>query len=291
MPTRLFALILAPLVLLLAGCGNAAQPALWRVDAADAPQGGEPAGYLFGTIHALPRGTNWHGETLDKALDRSGVLMVEIANLDKDETMRVFQSLAVDRSLPPLSERVSPVYRDELGEVLAEAGAEAETFHYVETWAAALTLGSMLQARSSLDPEHGVDKALVEGWQGRPLIGLETTEEQLRIFDQLSGDEQQDLLESLVIQAETMEPETMSDAWASGDADKLAGLMDMGMEASPNLRAALLGRRNARWIGRIVAQLQDGRTPFVAVGAGHMGGPDGLIALLNARGWTVTRIQ
>ncbi|WP_144094835.1 TraB/GumN family protein [Croceicoccus sediminis] len=290
MPTRLFALLLAPLVLLLAGCGSSAEPALWRVDAADAPDGAEPAGWLFGTIHALPRTTQWHGETLDNALANAGVLMVEIENLDTSESQRIFQQLAVDPALPPLSERVSPVYRDELAEVLDEAGASEENFHYVETWAAALTLSSMLQQRSTLDPEFGVDKTLIADWT-KPIIGFETTEEQLRIFDQLSGDEQQDLLETFVDQVDTIGPYDLSNAWSAGDADKLAGLMDMGFNASPELRAALLSRRNARWIGRIVGQLQDGKKPFVAVGAGHIGGDDGLIALLQARGWKVTRIQ
>jgi len=113
----------------------------------------------------------------------------------------------------------------------------------------------------------------------------------LRIFDQLSGDEQQALLEAMVEQADTIEPEAMSDAWRSGDPDKLAGLMDMGLSKSPQLRAAILDRRNARWIGRIVTQLEDGNRPFVAVGAGHMAGPAGVIALLEERGWKVTRVQ
>lgn len=290
MLTRLLACLLAPLVLLLAGCGSTAEPALWRVDAADAPEGAEPAGWLFGTIHALPRSTKWHGSELDQALEQAGVLMVEIENLDTVESQRIFQELAIDPALPPLSERVSPVYRDELAEVLDDAGASEESFHYVETWAAALTLSSMLQQRSTLDPEYGVDKTLIAEWD-KPIVGFETTEEQLRIFDQLSGDEQQDLLETFVDQADTIGPHDLSDAWASGDADRLAGLMDMGFDASPQLRAALLSRRNSRWIGRIVGQLQDGKKPFVAVGAGHIGGDDGLIALLEQRGWKVTRVQ
>lgn len=290
MPTRLLALFFMPLVLLLAGCGQST-PAIWRVDRADAPEGSKPAGWLFGTIHALPNGVRWHGEKLEDALGNAGVLMVEIQNLDANEAKDLFAELAVDPSLPPLDERVSPQYRDELAEVMEEAGANPENFHHVETWAAALTLSSMLQARSSLDAKNGVDRALIADWQGRPVIGFETTEEQLRIFDQLSGDEQQALLETMVSQAEKVEPEEMSDAWKAGDADKLSGLIDGGLAASPELRAAMLGRRNARWIGRIVTQLDAGNHPFVAVGAGHIGGSDGLIAMLEARGWKVTRVQ
>lgn len=291
MHSRLLPLLLASLVLLLAGCGKPAEPAIWRVDRVSAEGDAKAAGWLFGTIHALPRGTDWHGEKLDGALDDAGVLMVEIADLDRAEAQDIFTSLAVDTALPPLPERVSPAYRDELAEVLDEAGAEAETFRYVETWAVALTLATMLQSRSSLDPDHGVDRALIADWRGRPVIGLETTEEQLRIFDQLSGDEQQALLESLVVQADEIEPEILSNAWQAGDAERLAGLMDMGFSASPNLRAALLSRRNQRWIGPIVTQLEGNKRPFVAVGAGHIEGPDGLIALLEARGWRATRIQ
>jgi len=291
MPNRLLPILIAPIMLLLAACGSTAEPALWRVDKADAKEGAEPAGWLFGTIHALPRGTNWHGKVLDGALSDAGVLIVEIKDLNRDEGRRIFQELAIDPALPPIDERVSPVYRDELAEVMDEAGADPESFHYVETWATALTLATMLQERSRMDPNNGVDATLIADWRDRPIIGLETTEEQFRIFDQLSGNEQQALLESMVRQADEMDPEALANAWKAGNAEAMAGLMEMGFETNSGLRAAMLGRRNARWVGPIVNQLQDGRQPFVAVGAGHMGGPDGLIALLEARGWKVTRIQ
>lgn len=290
-PIALRALFVAPLLLALAACGSASQPALWRIDAEGAAEDAEPAGYLFGTIHALPSGMRWHGEKLDAALADAGVLMVEIKNLDRTEAQRVFGELAIDPSLPPIEERVSPIYRDELGAVMDEAGAEPENFHFVETWATALTLSTMLQTRSSMDPANGVDQSLIADWKDKPIVGLETVEEQFRIFDQLSGNEQQALLESMVRQADEMEPDALAETWARGDVDGLAGLMELGFEANSGLRAALLGRRNQRWVGPILNAIQSGRKPFVAVGAGHMGGDDGLIALLAARGYKATRIQ
>ena len=291
---RLLSLLLLPLVLLLAACGKPeqpARPAIWRVDRAGAPGENVAAGWLFGTIHALPSGTRWHGERLDDALDHAGVLVVEIADLDQARARQVFRSLAIDDALPPLAQRISPAYRDELAEVLDEVGAKPETFRNLETWAAALTLATMLQDRSALDPGNGVDRVLLADWRGRPVLGLETTEEQLGIFDRLPLDEQRALLEALVTQADEIEPDALSDAWRKGKAEQLARLMDMGFSQSPPLRNALLTRRNARWIDRIETALQAGRRPFVAVGAGHIEGDDGLIALLRARGWTVTRIQ
>lgn len=290
-------LLLLTLAALAAACGKAdgpsGQPALYRVDPPGASADSAPAGWLFGTIHALPPESQWRRPAIDDALRDSGVLMVEVADLDPAAVRETFARLSIDPDLPPLDQRISPEYRDELDELLDETGVNAQQFRTVESWAAAITLSALVQAQSGMDSQAGVDRSLIAEYAPRPVKGLETVQQQFAIFDRLDEDAQQDLLESMLSDKDS-DPREMTDAWLAGDTQVLAGLMDMGLgdsDADRSLRQALLTDRNRRWVDPIVTAMEQGQQPFVAVGAGHIGGSDGLIALLEARGWTVTPVR
>ena len=78
-----------------------------------------------------------------------------------------------------------------------------------------------------------------------------------------------------------------------GDAAALDRLLREEM-ASPGmapLLTELLDRRNAEMAGQIAARLQRGERPFVAVGAGHLGGATGLLALLARRGYRPVQVM
>ena len=85
-----------------------------------------------------------------------------------------------------------------------------------------------------------------------------------------------------------MRPVTL---YLAGDAAGLEQLTHDGMLANEEIRDALLTRRNASWLAPIEALLADDPQPLIAVGAAHMVGDDGLVALLRARGYTVRRLD
>ncbi len=280
------------LLLALAGCKEAppppeAKPALWEVTGAK----GERA-WLFGTIHALPRRVDWRSAKIDAALAAADELVLEIAAIDDRAALEAeYARRAASPGLPPLLERVWPGQRDQFAALLASKNIDAAPYQRLETWAAALALAQALKGAN--DPAFGIDKDILAAARGKPVGELEGASAQLAVFDTLPEADQRDLLSATVAEAVAPDDEAhrLADAWARGDMALLEAETRTGLLADPELRAALLTTRNEAWAGKLAAKLARGGKPFVAVGAAHLAGPDGLPALLAARGYRVTRVQ
>lgn len=285
--------VLAALALLLPAACHAPQqaerrPALWQVTA---PGGG--TAYVFGTVHALPDGLAWKTAAIGRAIAMSDSLVLEIVDpSDAGAARAVFQRLGTTPGQPPLESRVDPKLRDKLRKAMAETRLQPQQFASLEDWAAALTLSFALEADDGFDPENGADRALQAAAGNRPVVGLETLEGQLGLFDDLAPREQKALLDSVIEEAgDEQDSKRLVAAWANGDVAALDREARSGMMANPRLRDVLLVARNRVWADEIATMLKAGKKPFVAVGAAHVAGVDGLPALLGAQGFEVKRVQ
>jgi len=275
-------------LLLIAACTQAplpAEPAIWHVTGNDAQEA-----WLFGTIHAAPAPLAWHSAAIDTALSRSREVMVEVANIADDAAVaRAFAALSHSPGLPPVEQRVAPAQRQALLAMLAVRGIKPDDLRDVETWAVALTLA---RPTSGSDPGNGVDRAVLAAAAGKPVVELEGASAQLAIFDRLPEADQRDLLGFVLADAGAMDDDAdLVDVWRKGDISRIDAETRTGLLGAPRLREALLTARNRRWTARIGQEMRAGRRPFVAVGAAHMTGRDGLVAMLQHAGYKVTRLQ
>lgn len=278
--------ILAALAALaLAACRAAppAHPALWQIEGPH----GEKA-WLFGTVHALPERLEWRQGKVAEALRASDLLVLEVARIE--EAPRVFAALSQSPGLPPLRERTSPALRPALDRVLRESGFDPAALDGLETWAAALTIEQALASKAGIENENGIERELVATYR-RPVDQLEGAPAQLSIFDRLAEEDQRVLLDSVLRESSRPDDTDVVRAWARGDMAPIEAETTRGFLADPDLRAALLTGRNRAWADRLGGMVRQGKHPFVAVGAGHMAGPEGLPALMAAQGWRVTRLQ
>ncbi len=79
-------------------------------------------------------------------------------------------------------------------------------------------------------------------------------------------------------------------AWRRGDVEAITRLNHETADDLPSFNERMLAERNRNWIPKIEDYIRERRTYFVVAGAGHMGGPQGVLALLKARGYKIEEL-
>jgi len=289
-------LLLALLAVCLASCGAAkplpapqAKVALWAISD---PSGVH--GWLLGTVHSLPSETRWRRPAIDSALHHADRLVLEIGEpLDPAIAGETLSRLALTPGLPPPSTRVGSRFQRDIARVYKDLGLTDAQFQGQESWAVALQIAAIGGIKHGMEPGNGAEPALRKVIGAKPVTGLETVDSQFGIFDALSARAQTVLLEEVVKEAAEKRDSDRDilALWLRGDELGLAREAQTGFLADPQLHRALLTGRNLNWAGQIDALLKSGAKPFIAVGAAHVAGSEGLPRLLEARGWTVKRVM
>lgn len=268
-----------------------AQPGLWVVKNEHATV------YLFGTVHLLPSDTNWKSPALDKALDESQRLSIEIVDDDSAAMQGLVMQYGVDLG-QSLSSKLDEKDRGELEKAaeVAKLPGGIAALQPMRPWLAALTLTMAPLMQAGLDPNQGVDKLLKARMQqaGKPIDGLETAEKQIRMLADLPEAMQLEFLRQSFKEVADgpSKLRELIDAWRTGDTAAIAKIEDEDLRKdSPLLYQRLIVERNEAWAKTIAERMQQPGVSFVAVGAGHLAGPDSLQEQLRKLGIKTTRIQ
>ncbi|HET6806416.1 MAG TPA: TraB/GumN family protein [Frateuria sp.] len=276
--------VLLALLLELLATPAAAHPALWVVRDTDTTI------YLFGTVHLLPHDTAWHFPALDRALDDSQVLYLEITDDDPAHMAALVLQYGMDMA-HPLSGLLSPFDRDRLDRAarLAHVPGGMAALEVMRPWLAALTLTVAPLTQAGLDPAEGVDRQLRSRMEqaGKPVRALETAEEQIRFLADMPRAMQVALLRSTLRDTDraAVDLQALIGAWRDGDEAAIARLENASLRKDePALYQRLLVERNRAWAKRIAALLARPGTVFIAVGAAHLAGPDSVQVQLARTG-------
>lgn len=271
-------------LLLLCALPAWSKPALWVARDADTTV------YLFGTVHLLPHAADWRDPQLARALDDSGTLYLEIAD---DDPVRM-QGLILKYGLSlghPLSQRLDAAERTRLAQAAAAAGLPGTAaLEAMQPWLAGLTLAVAPLLKAGMDPADGVDKQIRRQFEaaGKPVEGLETSEQQIRFFADMPDALQMAFLRSVLedFGQGKARLDALVEAWKDGDVAAIARTEDRDLrQQDPRLYRRLLVDRNRNWAGQLAALMkQRAGTFFVAVGAAHLAGPDSVQTQLRKLG-------
>ena len=278
------------LIALLLAVPAAAAPGLWVVRDADTQI------TIFGTMHALPAGEAWLAPPLTTRLDAADSLVMEIVLPDDRMALAsLVSSIGMRPGQKPLMQRVSKPAAAKLAATIAQTGLPLPALDRMATWLAAITISEATLTSLGYTADAGVEPALDKSARaaGKAVIGLETAEQQLRFLDNLPEADQVAMLEATLAESDEARGETdrMLALWRAGDVDTLARDFDKDARASPLLAKVLITDRNARWADWVAGVMKRPGKVFIAVGAGHLGGEQGVLALLKAKGLTVEKVE
>ena len=262
-----------------------AQSLLWKLEGRNLAG----ASYLYGTIHAICPADVVVTDEITAAVGNSARIALEldlddprllvemghVSFLPRDSTLRNYFS-AEDYDF------VESWFKDSVGMALAPMNNIRPLF------LVGLLIGRLLECKPQSYEE--IFMALARA-QGKDVIGLESPAEQMAAFRRIPPREQADMVVTMLRHMDSTRASfrALTNIYRTRDVEALYQFMlDSGIEYG-RYDAELLTNRNQTWIPRIIDFAEEKPT-FFAVGAGHFGGPHGLLALLRKQGYSLTPV-
>jgi len=262
---------------------------------------GNQTALLMGTIHVgRPEFYPLPAAQLER-MQRNDGLVLEADISDNARALAATQKYAmIPADAPGLDAKLPPALKARIEAIAARNQLDPAPLWRMKPWMLANVLALFEAAQAGYMPALSVESYLMRLAKqgGKPILELESIEQQFELFEGAPFTTQLAFLEEAVKAVETRnarrEINRIVQAWETGDQAALERLLaEMRAQDSPGARftvdTILLGRHPAM-VKRIESLMAEGKTYLIAVGSLHLPGPQGLIALLRARGFTVTAL-
>jgi uncharacterized protein len=251
--------------------------------------------YLLGAVHVLKLSDSDLPEEAVRAYRDAKALVMEV-DLGQIRLDQVLNS-AVNLGTLPAGQSLERALGTDVYEKFRSraelVGLDPAFMSHFQPWFAAMQLEQVELMNLGFASDVGVDMQLAKRAQAdmKRIIGLETIEDQFRIFSEMSIDEQR----TFVLRFLSRGPQTgsdldaMVDAWRNGDTEALARLAGAELDGASAMKRKMLTERNQKWLPQIVRLIGGSEDYLVVVGALHLIGTDGIVELLRHQGFRVVQ--
>jgi uncharacterized protein YbaP (TraB family) len=285
-PLALFLALVLPLALQAQDAPRNENSLLWEISHPDLNK----TSYLYGTIHLIGANDFFLTEATKEAFAASEKVVFEI-NLEDMMNMSGQLSMLMKAFMSggmTLKKLLSPVDYKLVGDHFNNLGMPLALFERIKP----LFLAAMVQGGGGLNPEemksYEMEFLDMAKAAKKPMAGLETAEYQMSMFDSIPYKVQATMLVDAIKASGTDsdEMQKMTNMYKSQDIEGMhSSFLDEDSELF-GYEELLLNQRNRNWIP-VMADMMRSQTVFFAVGAGHLGGPEGVVELLRIEGYTL----
>lgn len=240
--------------------------------------------YLFGTMHLTCKEDFVLNDSLKAKLKNCSVLYEEMLMSGMELQLEMIKKMVADSTLKSQMSETDYAILDSV--FLKEVGMSIGFFNkYKPFMASSMLTMKLIDCKKTVMPEEIFTKYAKEN--NIECLGLESVDDQINAISKMPNNVQ---IESLIKMVKNMdsskqEMKKLQVLYSNRDIDGLAQLMSETKETK-EFEVPLLIDRNKNWLNIIVPQLKE-KSMFIAVGAAHLGGKNGLINLLKEKGYTV----
>lgn len=257
--------------------------------------------YLVGSMHVADASFYPLRQEYEQAFAEADSLSVEV-DITREST-EDFQKHVLETGMyhdgSNLRNHISSYTYEKLGRILEANDMKSGALDRFKPWVAEMIVSSFATDDSGYDSELGIDLHFIKKAAERdiPVIGLESEESQLRMLNNFSDELQEKLLYGTLAsfddkrnQDSDATTRAMAEMWKTGDEKALMEVTNSTV-VEPEYHKAILVDRNIGMANKIDGYLKSSSNQqyFVVVGAAHYLGDDGIIKLLEKKGYTVTR--
>ncbi len=250
--------------------------------------------YLGGTIHILGESDYPLPGSFDTAYDNCDTLVFE-ADIQKSQDpqfAQTFMSKMVYPDNKSLKKLLTPDTFRALESFSADRGVMVEAMNRFKPGLVLITLTQIEIERLGV-AGIGVDEFFFSRAvkEGKKMLHLENIEEQVALFENMGKGSEDELIAYIIEDLKKLPGllALMKSAWKTGDAPSLEKtVLDPLKNDFPELYQSIFTERNQKWMPKIQTMAATPEVEFILVGAGHLIGEQGLLALLREKGFTLT---
>jgi len=245
--------------------------------------------YLYGTIHILPQKDFNLKDKVKTAFELSELVVLELDMDDPGMQVEMMQNAMMEGDAT-LDQLLDKEHYAKLDAALKESlGMGVAPFNKMKPF----MVSSMLLMKYVGEQPASFEGTFVQMATAteKEILGLETVTEQLDIFDKIPYQDQADDIVEMLDDPEGMEDmyADMVEVYKKEDINEMYEMMDAYFQGDETAVDNMLHNRNKNWIPKI-GEFAKKQSTFFGVGAGHLGGELGVVALLRKAGYTVTPI-
>ena len=254
--------------------------------------------YLLGSIHVAKPTIYPLDSVIEDAflLADNLVVEVDINEVDAQETLRLVMEYGTYPEGDGFKDNVSEELYTKLNEQFWQFGISIKLLDMYKPWFIYLTLDQLTWLNLGYQPEYGIDYYFLDKaiTTEKDIIELETAEDQIELLSLFSDELAIMILDEYVDNMPTQEDiQLLFDAWEDGDAAEMELLIFEALVEEPALAPfyeMMFDERNFDIVVRIDEFLAEDEVYFIVVGAGHLVGENGLINLLDDRGYEIEQL-